>query len=67
MIESIFKKYTNKKKDKKHPRMEYNERCLTLEEKHNNDDRAPHQMQHEMTMTLIVHLSNKKFVVFSYS
>jgi hypothetical protein len=39
--------------------MEYNERHLALEEKRAEDDRASRQMQHEVMMTLIVHLSNK--------
>jgi hypothetical protein len=59
MIESIFKKYTDKKKDEKSQHMEYNEHCLTLEEMHADDDCALRQMQHEMMMNLIMHLSNK--------
>jgi hypothetical protein len=39
--------------------MEYNERHLALEEKRADDDRASRQMQHEMMMNLITHLSNK--------
>jgi hypothetical protein len=39
--------------------MEYNERRLALEEKRAKDDRASHQMQHEVMITLIAHLSNK--------
>jgi hypothetical protein len=57
LVESIFKKYTDEKKDDKCRRMEYNERRLALEEKRAADDRASRQMQHEMMMTLIAHLS----------
>jgi hypothetical protein len=59
IVESIFKKYTDEKKEEKRRRMEYNERRLALEEKRAEDDRASRQMQHEVMMTLIVHLSNK--------
>jgi hypothetical protein len=59
IVESIFKKYTDEKKEEKRRRMEYNERRLALEEKHAEDDCALHQMQHEVMMTLIAHLSNK--------
>jgi hypothetical protein len=59
IVESIFKKYTDEKKDEKCRRMEYNECRLALEEKCAEDDRALRQMQHEVMMTLIVHLSNK--------
>jgi hypothetical protein len=48
-----------KKKEEKRRRMEYNERHLALEEKRAEDDHGLHQMQHEVMMTLIAHLSKK--------
>jgi hypothetical protein len=50
IVESLFKKYTDEKKEEKRRRMEFNERRLALEEKRAEDKRA---------MTLIAHLSNK--------
>jgi hypothetical protein len=53
MVQLIFNKYTNEKKEEKRRRMEFNERRLALEEKRTEDDRALHQMQHELMLTLI--------------
>jgi hypothetical protein len=60
MIESIFKKYTDEKKEEKWRRtMEYNERQIALKEQRAANDCASRQMQHNMMMSLITHLSKK--------
>jgi hypothetical protein len=60
MVEAIFQKYAEEKKEEKCRRMEFNECRIALEEKHAEDERgASRAMQHEVMMTLISHLSNK--------
>jgi hypothetical protein len=58
-IESLFKKYTDDKKEDKRRCLEYNERRLALEEKRAEDERAARLMNHEMMMSLIANLNKK--------
>jgi hypothetical protein len=58
MMQSVFKKYNEEKRDEKRRKMDLYERRLALEEKHADDDRASHQMQHEVMMTLNAHLND---------
>jgi hypothetical protein len=59
MVEAIFQKYAEEKKEEKCHRLEFNERRIALEEKRAEDEHASRVMQHEMMMMLISHLSNK--------
>jgi hypothetical protein len=58
MMQSVFKKYNEEKRDEKRRKMDLYERHLNLEEKRAHDDRALRQMQHEVMMTLIAHLND---------
>jgi hypothetical protein len=56
---SLFLKNTMKRSaTKKRRKMDLYEHRLALEEKRAHDDRASRQMQHEVMMTLIVHLND---------
>jgi hypothetical protein len=58
MMQSVFKKYNEEKRDEKRRKMDLYERHLALEEKRADDDRASRQMQHEVMMTLIARLND---------
>jgi hypothetical protein len=58
MMQSVFKKYNEEKRDEKRRKMDLYERHLALEEQHADDDRASRQMQHEVMMTLIARLND---------
>jgi hypothetical protein len=58
MMQSVFKKYNEEKRDEKRRKMDLYERHLALEEKRADNDRASRQMQHEVMMTLIARLND---------